>query len=119
MANEFKNATKTGLAVDSGTYDTVYTASATGAGKHCILLELDIANTHSSDITTSVKVDPTTGDTVHIVKDAPVPVGGALKVISGQKIVLEPGDAVLCASSVASVSDCILSVLESVNSGDA
>ena len=40
MANEFKNATAQNIAVDSGTYTTLYT---TPASKTTVLLELDIA----------------------------------------------------------------------------
>ena len=55
-----------------------------------------------------------------MVKDAPVPVGGALKVISGQKLVLESdssgvNDKLYAYSSAASSIDVIASVLEDVS----
>jgi hypothetical protein len=55
-----------------------------------------------------------------IVKDAPVPVGGALKVISGQKLVLESdssgvNDKVYAYSSAANAVDAIGSVLQEVS----
>ena len=55
-----------------------------------------------------------------IVKDAPVPVGGALKVISGQKLVLESdssgvNDKIYAYTSAASSVDVIASVLEDVS----
>ena len=55
-----------------------------------------------------------------IVKDAPVPVGGALKVISGQKLVLESdssgvNDKVYAYSSAANSVDAIGSVLQEVS----
>ena len=55
-----------------------------------------------------------------IVKDAPVPVGGALKVISGQKLVLESPssgvqDKVYAYSSAANAVDAIGSVLQEVS----
>ena len=55
-----------------------------------------------------------------IVKDAPVPVGGALKVIAGQKVVLESAaaaanDKIYAYSSSASNVDVIASVLEDVS----
>ena len=55
-----------------------------------------------------------------IVKDAPVPVGGALKVISGQKLVLEStatdnNDKIYAYCSSANNVDCIASVLEDVS----
>ena len=55
-----------------------------------------------------------------IVKDAPVPVGGALKVISGQKLVLQSessgvNDKVYAYASAASACDAIGSVLQEVS----
>ena len=55
-----------------------------------------------------------------IVKDAPVPVGGALKVVAGQKVVLESpssgvNDKIYAHCSSANNVDCIASVLEDVS----
>ena len=55
-----------------------------------------------------------------IVRDAPVPVGGSLKVISGQKLVIESNatnvnDKIFVSSSAANAVDCIASVLEDVS----
>jgi hypothetical protein len=120
MANDFKSNSKSNIAIDSGTYSTMYTALL---DKETILLEVDIANTHSADITVDVKLNKncraSTGvDDVFIVKAAPVPVGGALKVVSGQKIVMEGSatglDTITVAASVASAADCIVSYLEDV-----
>ena len=50
MANDFKSNSKSNIAIDSGTYSTMYTALL---DKETILLEVDIANTSASDITGS------------------------------------------------------------------
>ena len=55
-----------------------------------------------------------------IVKDAPVPVGGSLKVISGQKLVIESqhanvNDKVFVYASGANACDVIASVLQEVS----
>ena len=55
-----------------------------------------------------------------IVKDAPVPVGGSLKVISGQKLVIESqtanvNDKIFVTSSAANAVDCVASVLQDVS----
>ena len=124
MANDFKSFSKANIAIDSGTYSTVYTVPYTASPVEAILLEIDIANIHASnDITVDVKVNKNSGgtggtDDVFLVKAAPVPVGGALKAVSGQKIVLMSTatgqDTVSVAASVASAADCIVSVLEDV-----
>ena len=51
----------------------------------------------------------------YIVREAPVPIGGALKVISGQKMVLEAQDSLLVTASTANSIDAIASILEDVS----
>ena len=51
----------------------------------------------------------------YVVRDAPIPIGGALKVIAGQKLVLEATDSLIIHSSAASSIDAIASILEDVS----
>ena len=107
MANDFKNAQAVGVTGVT----TVYTAPA---AKDSIILELDIANTTSSAVTASAElVDTSAGTDAYIVKDAPIPVGGSLQVVSGQKIIVEATDLVRVTASGAC--DVICSILEDVN----
>ena len=123
MANDFKSFSKANIAIDSGTYSTLYTVPYTATPVESILLEVDIANTYSGDITVDVKINKNSGgtggtDDIFLVKEAPVPVGGALKAVSGQKIVMMSTatgvDTITVAASVASAADCIVTVLEDV-----
>ena len=124
MANDFKSFSKANIAIDSGTYSTIYTVPYTATPVESILLEIDIANTHATDdITVDVKINKNSGgtggtDDVFLVKAAPVPQGGALKAVSGQKIVMMSTatgvDTITVAASVASAADCIVSLLEDV-----
>lgn len=50
-----------------------------------------------------------------VVRDAPIPVGGALKVISGQKMVLEATDKLFTWCSSANSVDIVTSILEDVS----
>jgi len=123
MANDFKSFSKANIAIDSGTYSTLYTVPYTATDVEAILLEIDISNTTSSDITVDCKLNKNSGgtggtDDVFIIKGAPLPSGGALKVVSGQKIVMMSTstgvDTVTVAASVANAADCIVTVLEDV-----
>ncbi len=123
MANDFKSSSKTNIAIDSGTYSTMYTVPYIATPVETILLEVDISNTSASDITVDVKINKNSGgtggtDDIFIVKAAPVPIGGALKVVSGQKIVMMSTstgvDTITVAASAASAADCIVSYLEDV-----
>ena len=122
MANEFRNRTLTGV----GTSATIL--YATPDGKTSIMLELDIANTTLNVVEVTVELldySDASGSGVgtnwkHIVKNAPVPAGGSLMVVAGQKIVLEErsggtGDAIRITSSAATSIDVVAAVLEDVN----
>lgn len=111
MANDFKSVSKTDVAIDSGAFSTMYTGLS---AKETILLEIDMANTTVGDITVSIKLAKNGGDTVFLVKAAPIPAGGALKAISGQKIVMEALDVLSVAASAATSADCLVSFLEDV-----
>ena len=50
-----------------------------------------------------------------VIKDAPIPVGGTLKVISGQKLVLEASDTLYAYCTSANSADVIASVLADVS----
>ena len=83
-----------------------------------------LASTHANAIAgTALTV---TGSTVaadiwnslgftYVVRDAPIPIGGALKVIAGQKLVLEATDSMIIHSSAANSVDAIASILEDVS----
>ena len=113
MANNFKNAFATSVSTNSASPTDVYTAN-NGSAVNSILIELDIANTGTSASTVTVLIyDSSSTNSYHIVKDAPVPVGSALKVVSGQKIVLNGDDKVQVYASAATT-DVVASILEDV-----
>lgn len=85
------------------TETTVYTGPAS---TEVTVIGLSAACTSSSPATVSVKLN-----SAYIVKDAPVPVGGALIAIGGeQKVVLEENDTLKVSSD--ETVDVVISVLE-------
>ena len=113
MANNFKNAFATSVSTTSGSPTTVYTAN-NGSAVNSILIELDVANTGSSAVQITVQIYDSSGTaSYHIVKNAPIPAGGALKVVSGQKVVLNGDDQVRVYAS-ASTCDVVCSILQDV-----
>ena len=113
MANNFKNAFATSVSTNSSSPTTVYTAN-NGSAVNSILIELDVANTGSSAIQVTVQMYDSSGTaSYHIVKNAPIPAGGALKVVSGQKVVLN-GDDQVRVYATASTCDVVCSILEDV-----
>ena len=122
MANDFKRFTKPDVGTSTGaSADAVYTVPA-GAGSSAlesIVIGITLANKSTSGITASVFLDNYDGSNdVYIVKDATIPAGASLEVMSGNKIVAmnngTTGDVIRAEASAGSSIDVVLSVLEDV-----
>ena len=108
MANDFKNAHKQNVTTITDDYEAP-------AVKASIVLEMDVANTTTSLTTVSVQVTDASNSSTqtYLVKNAPLPTGGTLQVVSGQKVILEAGDKVQV--TAAGAVDVVAAVLEDVN----
>lgn len=106
MASSFKNA----VAASVGTTPTdIYTAPALTS---TTVIGLSLANIVNSSVTVSVTITKG-GTTVFLIKDAPIPVGGALVLFGGdQKLVLETGNKFTVTSNTAASVGVVVSVLE-------
>ena len=122
MANDFKRFTVSSVNTSVGaSASAVYTVPA-GAGStalESIVIGITLANKTSSGVTASVFLDNFSGSNdVFIVKDATIPAGSSLEVMSGNKIVLQndgtTGDVLRVSSSTATAIDTTISVLEDV-----
>ena len=107
MPNAFKLLTKKNI----GTADSaVYTCP--GATETTII-GLNLANTTSSAIEATVKLLNNGGDSCHVVKSAPIPIGSSLVPVGGdQKLVMNSSDIIKVSSTAASSIDVCLSILE-------
>ena len=122
MANDFKRYTKPNVTTSTGTSaSTVYTVPSTGSvAMESIIIGIYLSNTSSTGVTASVFLDAFggSGDDIYIVKDATVPAGSSLEVISGGKLVVQgdgtANDVVKISCSTATSLDATLSVLEDV-----
>lgn len=82
------------------------------SGNTATLIGMSLANTSSSNLTVSAKLNKSGGTSAFIVKDATVLPGGTLVAVGGdQKIVLEAGDSVTAYASAGSSVDAIVSYL--------
>lgn len=113
MANSFLTEVQTGIGT---TPVNIYTCPA---GTSTTIIGMTLSNISVvSPIYVNVILDATgrlSGgeNSVYIIKDAPIPTGGALIPIGGdQKIVLEPGDIIKVSSDTASSVDVVLSHLD-------
>jgi hypothetical protein len=105
MANNFTRYLNKNVGTSAATVVTV------GASTQTTVIGLSFANTTTSPITVSAYITVSAVD-YYLVKDATVPVGGALVVVGGdQKTVLVTGDALKVVSSAATSCDVVTSVL--------
>ena len=122
MANDFKRFAKPSVGTSTGaSADAVYTVPA-GAGSSAlesIIIGITLANKTSTGVTASVFLDNEDGSNdVFIVKDATVPAGSSLEVMSGNKIVVQNdgsnADVVRVSCSAGSSLAALITVLEDV-----
>ena len=117
MANTFKVVSHDVMPASSGTPEDLYT---TPGSTTTVVLGIMLANVHSSQVTASVKlVSDTSGGgraatntTTFLVKDAPIPVGSSLELLSGNKVVLETTDKIQIDCSVADKVSVTMSIME-------
>jgi len=117
MPNTFKVVSHDVMPASAGTPEDLYT---TPSSTTTIILGLVIANVHTSQVTADVKlVSDTSGGgrsatntTTFLLKDAPIPVGSSLEILSGNKVVLETTDKLQIDCSVADKVSITLSIME-------
>ena len=113
MANTFKVVTKAGVT----SADVIYTVASSTT---TVVLGVMVGNTTTWQITATVSLGSDTSNraganneanqTVELVTNAPVPVGGTLELLSGNKVVMETTDTLsLTASGAAAIA---LSIME-------
>ena len=122
MANDFKRFAKPSVGTSTGaSADAVYTVPA-GAGSSAlesIVIGITLANKTSTGVTASVFLDNEDGSNdVYVVKDATVPAGSSLEVMSGNKIVVQNdgsnADVIRVSCNTGSSLDALVTVLEDV-----
>ena len=118
MANTFKVVTKAGVT----SADVIYTVASSTT---TVVLGIMVGNTTTSQITATVSLGSDTSNragandeanqTVELVTNAPVPVGGTLELLSGNKVVMETTDTLSLTASGAA--DIALSIMEITQNG--
>ena len=116
MANDFKRFCVPNVSNSSNS--TLYTVP--GSSKESIVIGITMCNKSSAGITASIFIDNEDGSNdVFIVKDASIPAGSSLEVMSGNKLVLQSdasgnADNLEGIASATSSLDITVSVLEDV-----
>ena len=111
MANTFKVDTKSSLVTDAVSNSTTNVLSAGGTAT-IILLSVLVSNKTGTSANVDVYLLTNTGDDVYLIRNAPVPAGSSLELISGSKIIMESSDVLRARSDTATALDVAVSYLE-------
>ena len=108
------------LSVDAGSGSRMYYVQAIPSASTFKIAESESASAALTFDNAGSTIKMSKIHLADVVRDAPVPVGGSLKVISGQKLVIESqhanvNDKIFVSASAATSVDCIASVLEDVS----
>ena len=107
MAQDFERNTSNAVGTSAATLRTANSDDA--------IVGIMVANVATSQINVEVYINDGSND-IHLVKDAPIPVGSSLQVLDGgAKIVMQSGDALKVKSDTASSADCWLSYIDSIS----
>jgi hypothetical protein len=111
MANTFKIETKSDL-VTTAITDAATNVLTAGSSATLVLLSILVSNKTGTSADVDVFLVTNTGDDVYIIRNAPVPTGSSLEIISGSKIIMESSDVLRARSGTASSLDISVSYLE-------
>jgi len=111
MANTFKVDTKSSVVTDAISSATCNVLSAGGSAT-VIVLSILISNKTGSSANADVYLVTNTGDDVYLIRNAPVPAGSSLEIISGNKVIMEPSDVLRVRSDATAALDATVSYLE-------
>ena len=111
MANTFKIDTKSSVS-NSGTSSTDTNVVTAGGSATLVLLSCLVSNKTASSAQVDVFLVTNTGDDVFLLRNAPIPAGSSLELISGSKVIMESSDVLRVRTDTASAIDVAVSFLE-------
>ena len=82
------------------------------SGTTLIVLSVLVSNKTGSSANANVYLLPASGDAVFLIRNAPVPSGSSLEIISGNKIIVTSSDVIRASSDTASALDITVSYLQ-------
>ena len=110
MANTFKSDTKANVVTAVITDSTAVVVTA-GGSSTLVLLSVLLSNKVAASADVDVYLE-SAGDDVYLLRNAPVPAGSSLEVISGSKIIMEANDKLRIRAGTTNAIDATVSYLD-------
>jgi hypothetical protein len=111
MANTFTRRTKSSLLTADVTSSATTNIITAGSAETLIILSVLISNKTGSSANANVYLVPGSGDSVFLLKSAPVPAGSSLEMIQGSKIIMTANDVLRASADTVSALDITISYL--------
>lgn len=111
MANTFKLDTNADLTTNAIS-DAAAVILTAGASATNIILSVLVSNKTGASANVDIQLDVNSGDDVYLIRNAPVPAGSSLEIISGNKVIMESSDVLRARSDTATALDIAVSYLE-------
>jgi len=111
MANTFKIDTKSSVVTDAHTSTNANVLTAGGSAT-LVLLSILVSNKTGASADADVFLVTSSGDDVFLLRNAPIPAGSSLEIISGSKIIMESNDVLRVRTDTANSCDVAISYLE-------
>jgi len=112
MANTFTKTTKSSLVTADVTSSATTNVVTVVGGATLVILSVLVSNKTGSSANANVYLLPSSGDAVFLIRNAPVPAGSSLEIISGNKIIVNSADVIRASSDTASALDITVSYLQ-------
>ena len=112
MANTFTKTTKSSLLTADVTSSATTNVLTVGSTSTLVLLSILVSNKLGSSANANIYLVPSSGDSVFLLKNAPVPAGSSLEMIQGSKVILNASDVLRASSDTSSALDITISYLQ-------
>jgi hypothetical protein len=118
MANTFRLKSKANVTNNAISHNDAKIYTAGGSVVSTVVLGISLANTTSGSVTVDVQIESDTSHnsetntTSYLGKSLPVPSGGTLEIMQGNKLVLEDTDIIRVRASAGSSVDVLISIME-------
>ena len=112
MANTFTKSTKSSLVTADVTSSATTNVVTAGSTATLIILSILVSNKTGSSANGNIYLLPSSGDAAFLIKNAPIPAGSALEMISGSKVIMSANDVLRASSDTASALDIVISYLQ-------
>jgi hypothetical protein len=112
MANTFTKSTKSSLVTADVTSSATTNVVTAGSTATLIILSILVSNKTGSSANGNIYLLPSSGDAAFLIKNAPIPAGSSLEMISGSKVIMTANDVLRASSDTSSALDITVSYLQ-------